>query len=55
MFYRVFGPSAAENFILEMLKNVGFSMVFALREGKIVPHKPGAGHGPVSLPEAFGW
>ena len=36
VFYRALGPSAAENFILAMLKNVGFSMVFALREGKVV-------------------
>ena len=34
MLYRVLGPSAAENFILAMLKHVGFSMAFALREGK---------------------
>ena len=35
MFYRVLGPLAAENFILAMSKNVGFSKVFALREGSV--------------------
>ena len=34
VFYRVSGPSAAQNCTLAMLKNVGFSTVFALRGGK---------------------
>ena len=35
MFYRVLGPSAAENFSLAMSKNVVFFFrVFALREGE---------------------
>ena len=33
-FYRVSGPSAAQNCTLAMLKNVGFSTVFAWRGGK---------------------
>ena len=33
VFYRVWGPSAAENFTMAMLKNVS-SMALALREGK---------------------
>ena len=34
VFYRVSGPLAAQNCTLAMLKNVGFSTVFALRGGK---------------------
>ena len=34
VFYRVSGPSAAQNCTLAMLKNVGFSTVFAWRVGK---------------------
>ena len=34
VFYRVSGPSAAQTCTLAMLKNVGFSIVFALRGGK---------------------
>ena len=34
VFYRVSGPSAAQNCTLAMLKNVGFSTVFAWRGGK---------------------
>ena len=34
VFYRVSGPSAAQNCTLAMLKTVGFSIVFALRGGK---------------------
>ena len=34
VFYRVSDPSAAQNCTLAMLKNVGFSTVFAWRGGK---------------------